>query len=121
MAILSLSADPEVGFASEELADQFPNRRIVINDQHRPQGSSPKTVATTFQMRNDEAAVDSYRGRGLVLEALLLAIQQFIEFLDQLQETEVVLFFLNQCAQLVHAFAFVWSHRAWDDPERVES
>jgi hypothetical protein len=30
------------------------------------------------------------------------------------------LFFLNKCAQLVHAFAVGWSHRAWDDPERVE-
>jgi len=54
---------------------------------------------------------DLPRGWRLVLQPAFLPSEQFVEFFNQLQKAMVVSLLLNQRAQLVHAFAFVWSHR----------
>ena len=49
-----------------------------------------------------------------VAQLLLSPLQQFIEFVDELLKSDVVFFFFDQSAQLVHAFTFFRSHAVWD-------
>jgi hypothetical protein len=84
-----------------ELALDFATRKLPI----RPFSTTAGTGAVQIRCPS------LHNGWGLVLEPLLLLFQQLAEFFDQFEKTVMVLFLLNQCAQLVQAFALVWSHR----------
>jgi hypothetical protein len=77
--------------------------------------STPKTGAKHRELfpekilKSRRLALDPF-GLDLALKPMFLALQQLIEFLQQLQKPAMVLFLFNQRAQLVHAFAFLRSH-----------
>jgi len=48
-------------------------------------------------------------------EPVLLAVEQVVELFDEFEKPVAVLLLLDHCAQLIHAFFFVWSHGRWDD------
>jgi hypothetical protein len=58
--------------------------------------------------------VGAGRGRLVFLrfaKLLFFAFEQFVEFVNELQKSTMVFFFLDQSAQLIQAFSFRWIHR----------
>jgi hypothetical protein len=45
-----------------------------------------------------------------IFQSLLFALQQIVQFPDQLEESVVIVFFLDQCAQPVHSLSLIWCH-----------
>lgn len=52
------------------------------------------------------------------LEAVLLPIQEIIEFLNQVRELRVIFFFRDLFTEIVHALAFFRGHRSFGTDER---
>jgi hypothetical protein len=51
---------------------------------------------------------------------LFFALEQLVQFVDQLEESGVIPLLLDQSAQLIHAFSFIrFHHPAFDEDEPI--
>jgi hypothetical protein len=55
-----------------------------------------------------------------LFEPALLVLEELVKLANKLKESSVVSLFLDQCAQAMHAFSFVWFHQRlrWSTIER---